>query len=560
MKCYAGSRKCRPLETRLAVFMCPSTTSGESPSTMITADPTTVGDRPGVSPAGVSPAGESPSMLVSGTSSVVADTSMLGSAGSVESQTVESQIVGPKAARPSWYSSSTLTSQPAPHRSASDQAASDRSASDQAASCGGVFSVKLPDKVSRPSAVRAPEPLASRLPSLHELVSPELPGLTARVVRACLSQQYEHKLSAKVCRRIETVMSKVLAGMPAFAMQVDFRSCAWHSLYLAGLVCSQLPEYHGVLRAYADLIPRPPDLTDSWFLACVLELHPDARRLARELAAGVGVGHVVSAERLFREAFVPTAHVCARLPTRAEAVQLTCGFSQLECLLAMPEAARTLPWNQLAQRETMQGQRLVAFLQSVLDPAECSQVIAVLRDRLSPPQWFSLPDKHFLACVLDHALSAWVSAPEVVVENVQTQAEGPGEVDVLIPAPAPGPVAYMEEVLAECATTEAEERCRWSVVQQEQWARARSQVAEFAAKKLRAGLLKAERANERWRSVGWRWLSLAGMLHDVYGSEQVLVLVKECETMVARPSGVSPLWYLAVLLKRCVSDRLMKRL
>ncbi|EZG85046.1 hypothetical protein GNI_012060 [Gregarina niphandrodes] len=427
----------------------------------------------------------------------------------------------------------------------------------------------------RPPAVAPSGPSClSRSRLLPEAQAGSL-GLTEWVVLACAAHDHT-VLTATTSQRMTEVMSKALVVMRAVPARADFRSCPWNSLYLAGLVCSRLPEHQGWLRAFADVIPRPPALTDSWYLACVLELDSDARHLARQLAAAAGVNCVDAAERLFCETFAPAAHVCAPLPSRAEALQLTCAFSKLEYLLTGP--GRTLPWELLEHREPVKGQRLLPFLKRVLGPAACSKVTALLRDRLPPPaSWFRLRNERFLTYVLECALSPWdcPREPTHAARNGEAQTQSRGseaaptpcrgpkaaQVEVLIPPPAPGPVAYMKEVLAECATTEAEERRRWSVAQREQWAKARHDMASLAVTKLWSRLPRAvaATASEPWLKVGWRWVSLAGMLHDVYGSEQVLALAKKCEMEVARPSGVSPLWYLAELLRRYVSNRLIAR-
>ncbi|EZG74069.1 hypothetical protein GNI_047680 [Gregarina niphandrodes] len=401
-----------------------------------------------------------------------------------------------------------------------------------------------------------------------------LQGLTARVLSDCLAQEETplQSFSETEANELQKYVIHCFRGAPRKQnVNISFETCAWRALNLALFLRERLSKQSfvdsktrplgrpqaarsqfGALVDVAQLmVRRPPGVGDAWFLACTMHAlkvsDPRNLELLKTLPAW-------SSNALLYRDTIPDE--LPRLPQGKEAMELVTTASKLQFWLH--QAAAAFRSGEPAAVNPLHRASLVSSLRGRLGPKRFDEEIETWMVRNPPPSGLKLTASQRACWLL-----SWV--PNMVPGRPRREQGGPAlpsrrsELTSNWDAAADAALrSFVGTVIQECVEAEqkAAERYgkewmdREGIMSEE----GKCEVAKFAARWMRGvtmDKLKAchLRKTLGFRHCGWRWLHLAGVIKDQLGPSEVDGLLAVVERGVPRPEHVSPLWFLASVLR-----------
>ncbi|EZG85052.1 hypothetical protein GNI_012120 [Gregarina niphandrodes] len=231
------------------------------------------------------------------------------------------------------------------------------------------------------------------------------PTLVSRVLAECLEKEKNRKpvLSTneevRIVRLAEVTIMRELSKREDLSISdlsiSDFESCSWRQLKLALLI----REWQGgsFIAELENLVPRPVGLSDTWFLAGVVQRFLPSGFLARWTPYWLRGGWDCR-RMIFRISF---PHGVVRLPESEECINRICAYSKLEWWF------RQAYTNAHIDEETwMASGQPPTFLMSVkhsMGKKAFDDAIQEMRHHVPPPAHLS--NLQYLACLRKYAES-----------------------------------------------------------------------------------------------------------------------------------------------------------
>ncbi|EZG84452.1 hypothetical protein GNI_012880 [Gregarina niphandrodes] len=359
----------------------------------------------------------------------------------------------------------------------------------------------------------------------------------------------------------------------------DFECCSWRWLKLALLMREYQDKEDGgfskLIVELEDYVSRPTGLSDTWFLAGVLQ-----KFLATWCLAGWLIhttypqGGWSCRKMIFRISF-PDGVV--RLPESEECVNRVCASSKLGWWLH--QAQRNIRVDEKTWKVSKWPTTLFGIQRS-LGKRIFNDTMEAMK-RVIPPS-ACLSNQQYLACLLKYvrtsprkqikiircpkatprssssmSLSPKTILPEAVTScsTATASCSPPSLVDADRRPDAERSVAghmatFVAGVLEECAERERSEGVVLPEAEKVHIAKSSAEGFEIAlsfTKMLENG---RRRRKTRFNACGWRWLCVAGLMNDYLDRERLHELIADSEKIVPRPKHVSPLWYLACQMQQ----------
>ncbi|EZG85053.1 hypothetical protein GNI_012130 [Gregarina niphandrodes] len=484
-------------------------------------------------------------------------------------------------------------------------------------------------EASRELLVRAPE--ACPPPSVEAWAGHDL---VAHVLKECLEEEKTRKpsLTGREERRIVSLagdailkgLAKVRNDVPISNLSIsDFECFSWKWLKLALLMRAngqQEPTgtFTDLITQLEEFVSRPIGLSDTWFLAGVLQRFLGHGCLSRWLPRGLASNCDWGCRRLiFRVSF---PNDVLRLPETEDCIKRVCAISKLDWWLR--QAKRNIRIDEETWTSFERPAEL-SRIQRNLGKRTFDAAIETMRVLIQPPSYLS--NLQYIACLLKYieisppkirwarrsetsrsslpSSSSSVPPEAVPPESVPPEAVPPETVppeavppETVPPEAVPSSsvasssqslvdprswvntnssidpnksvdrdrsisaemATFMALTLNECAERERTEN---SVLTEAE----KGSVARFAAYTLRrvissvgeksvSGRGRSVRANP-FNNCKWRWLCLVGLMNDYLEPNLFHELIADCEKRASRPKHVSPLWYLACRMQVSLSPR-----
>ncbi|EZG84596.1 hypothetical protein GNI_012500 [Gregarina niphandrodes] len=415
----------------------------------------------------------------------------------------------------------------------------------------------------------------------------------ARVLDECLELEKNRKPTLCPRQELEVVRMATAAILTAASEQKskmdlsisDFEGCSFRCLKLALLIREWRKERkHGgfteLIARLEELVSRPAGLSDTWFLAGVIQMFSLATYLYRWLPLKVSPRSGWGCRKMVFRVSLPDGIV--RLPEDEGSVKRVCACSKLIwwfhqaignirsdeetwLLLSWPPplfriyrdlGKRTFDDAIGAMRHIIRPPlhlsnfKLMACLLKYVEttsPMIIGSRLPKAADKLKATCSPQLSSSRQLSSAGDPLPSSFSSSrtpacSAASLVNVDHSA-GPTGVDP-DSSVAAEMTSFMAGVLRECAERESNEKAVLTVEM-------KLDIARFASQKFQGALLieklgeRQRRNRDRFEACGWRWLCLAGLMNDHLKPELLRQMIAASEKIVPRPKHVSPLWYLA---------------
>ncbi|EZG85051.1 hypothetical protein GNI_012110 [Gregarina niphandrodes] len=407
-----------------------------------------------------------------------------------------------------------------------------------------------------------------------------LPNLVAEVLYECLEDEKDQKpalspevelgivklAQAGVRRELDKRKIKTDMSTP------DFECCSWRWLKLALLMRElKYDEFAQLISALETLISRPIGLSDTWFMAGILQLFLSRRGVASWLPSDALLRFGWNCRKMiFRISFPDTV---VRLPEREKNINRVCAISKLDWWFC--QAKRNI----IIDKNTWVSEEWPAALfrvQRALGKQTFDDAVQRMKGVIKPPLDFT--NVHYLGCLIKYVETAPPKTnrrfPTTIREAVPSSSNSvPGSSSsqpslfdegmsiiadnsvVAKRSVAPEMTGFMARVLQECR--EKEKKCEESLMTSP----AKLGIARFVLTRYRAVLSLKRKSEEKHRRsriadpfsfCGWRWLCVGGLMNDYLKPELLDKLIADSEKVVPRPKHVSRLWYLACRLQTCL--------
>ncbi|EZG73993.1 hypothetical protein GNI_047820 [Gregarina niphandrodes] len=410
-----------------------------------------------------------------------------------------------------------------------------------------------------------------------------LQGLTARVLNDCLAEEVAPLQLSNETEANELVrhISRCFRGASREQnVNVSFAVSPYRALNLALFLRERLSRQSFVdsntrspggaqtARSQFDtlvgmaqlMVRRPPGVGDTWFLACTmhafgisdpLNLNPLNSELLKTLPAW-------SSNALLYRDTIPDD--LPRLPQDKEAIRLVATASKLQFWLH--QAAAAFRSGEPAAVNSFHRASLVSSLRTTLGPNRFDEEIDTWMTHIPPPAGAKLTACQRACWLLSwvDVLPKWMKGDAKQPAPPSRRSESASSWDA---AADSGLRAFVATVIQERVEAErkAAERYgrewmdREGVLPKE----GKREVAEFVAEWAVPGNLEWKKpyhaAEPDFGKGRWRWVHLAGVIKDQLDRSVVNDLVATAEGAIPRPAGVSPLWFLAAVLRTSAVHR-----
>ncbi|EZG84451.1 hypothetical protein GNI_012870 [Gregarina niphandrodes] len=395
----------------------------------------------------------------------------------------------------------------------------------------------------------------------------------------------------------------------------DFEACSWRWLKLALLMRERQKEigaFAYLITELEDLVPRPVGLSDTWFLAGVVQRFLSSYNLSNWMLPAVASQSGWGCRKMIFRVSFPGDIV--RLPENEDSIKRVCACSKLDWWF------RQAHRNIIIDEETWKASERpypISVVQRALGKRAFDEAIKAMRDVI--PSHRELSNTDYLACLLKFAETLPPKQFKTNVIQSRTSRKARGRPNATrgrpnaargCPNAARGPICsstatgnprssipcnsnsipspscsspsvvyaddsvdtkrsvtaemtgFMAHMLEDCAERERTESEGASLTLEQ-----RGSIARLGLQKFQAALSPTKKSVQKNRqsrtpnpfnSCGWRWLCLVGLMNDNLKPDEVRQLIVQSEKLVPRPEHVSPLWYLACRMQACLRKRWLK--
>ncbi|EZG74068.1 hypothetical protein GNI_047670 [Gregarina niphandrodes] len=436
-------------------------------------------------------------------------------------------------------------------------------------------------RCERPEPVLAEQPTESprqpgvRQPCVGEdaVYRPDvLQGLTARVLSDCLAEEEAPLQSfseTEANELLKYVIHCFRGGRRKQNVNISFETCAWRALNLALFLRERLSkqslidtstqsvgpsqvarsEFGALIDGAEQIVKRPLGVGDVWFLACTMRAlkMADSRNL-KTLPAWR------STALLYRDTIPDDL---PRLPQGKEAIRLVATASKLQFWLH--QAAAAFRSGEPAAVNPFQRQATVSSSRTAVGRNRFDEEIKTWMARIPGPPKIKTISQYAMW------LLSWANTESRSVMNSARKVEAASKAAGRRPSSScwdHHADSALRAFVATVAQSYVDEEQRTASRYGKEWmdregilsAEGKCEVAEFAAdwmRRLKVDKVQACHSVKKngFRHCGWRWLHLAGVIKDQLGPSEVDGLVAVVERGVPRPEQVSPLWFLASVIR-----------